>query len=249
MAAKVVKEFKGFSGTEILLMKKHDQLFVRKTGNISRNVERMYALQDHYPLPKIYGYSKNKFDMEYIHGLDIKTYLKTHSHDYLLKFLMDVLQQLSADSVPKDYSTVYKQKLHELEFVPEIPFSKEQLFERLPKTLPCSNYHGDLTLENILWSEQRGFLLIDCQTTEYDSHIFDLAKLRQDLECGWFVRQDSVMLDVKIKHIQNELLKIYPLANNNSLLILMLLRVYRYSQPHTKERNFLLDWINRLWKL
>jgi len=62
MAARIVKELHGFSGTQILLMKKHDMLFVRKSGSVQRNVERMYALSEKYPLPKIYGYSKNNFE-------------------------------------------------------------------------------------------------------------------------------------------------------------------------------------------
>jgi hypothetical protein len=56
------------------------------------------------------------------------------------------------------------------------------------------------------------------------------------------------MLDVKTKHIQQELLKRFPEANNDYLLVLMLLRVYRYSKPDTLERQFILDWIKKLWK-
>ena len=247
MAARIVKELYGFSGTQILLMKKHDMMFVRKTGDVQRNVERMYALSEKYPLPKIYGYSKNNFDMEYIHSLDIKTYLKTHHYEKLLQFLVNFLELLSELSTVKDYTQIYIDKLNSLDLL-EMPFTKEELLDKLPKILPCTEYHGDLTLENILYSEDRGFLLIDCQTTEYDSHIFDIAKLRQDLECGWFTRRDNTMLDVKTKHIQQELLKRFPEADNNYLLIMMLLRVYRYSKPETFERQFLLDWINKLWK-
>jgi len=248
MAAKVVKELYGFSGNQILLMQKHDKLFVRKIGNIDRNVERMVALHEKYPLPKIYKYSKNRFDMEYIHGLDIKTYLKTNHYEALLNFLTTIIDQLKSNSTDKDYSEIYKEKLNEISFSNEIPFTANQLFDKLPKILPQSEYYGDLTLENILYAENRGFLLIDGQTTDYDSYIFDIAKLRQDLECGWFTRYDNVMIDIKIKHIQQELLKRYPIADNNYLLVLMLLRVYRYSKPNTIERNLLLEGIKRLWK-
>jgi aminoglycoside phosphotransferase family enzyme len=129
-----------------------------------------------------------------------------------------------------------------------MPFTREQLLERLPKILPSSNYHGDLTLENIIFTTNRGFFLLDCATTEYDSYIFDIAKLRQDLELGWFTRKDNAMLNVKTKHIQQKILQQYPVANNDHLLILMLLRVYRRSQPDTLERNFLLKGIKSLWK-
>ena len=65
--------------------------------------------------------------------------------------------------------------------------------------------------------------------------------------CG-FTRKDNVMLDVKTKHIQQRILEIYPEADNDYLLILMLLRVYKHSKPNTLERNFLLEGINLLWK-
>ena len=56
------------------------------------------------------------------------------------------------------------------------------------------------------------------------------------------------MLDVKTKHIQQRILQQYPETDNDYLLILMLLRVYRHSKPDTLERNFLLQGINLLWK-
>lgn len=247
MAAKVIKELHGFSGNQILLMQKHEKLFVRKIGNISRNIERMQALAEDYPLPQLYTISKKMIDMEYLHGLDIKSYLKTNNYEKLLEFLLSVLDNLSKNSQDKDYTETYIKKLQEVSF-DELPFTREQLLERLPRVLPSSNYHGDLTLENIIFTPDRGFFLIDCATIEYDSYIFDIAKLRQDLELGWFTRKDNVMLDVKTKHIQQKILERYPVANNDYLLILMLLRVYRHSEPDTLERNFLLEGINSLWK-
>lgn len=247
MAAKVVKELHGFSGNQILLMQKHERLFVRKIGNISRNIERMQALSAEYPLPQLYTVSKKMIDMEYLHGLDIKSYLKINNYERLLDFLLSILDKLSKNSIDKDYTEIYIKKLHEVSF-DEFSFTREQLLERLPKILPASNYHGDLTLENIIYTSDRGFFLIDCATIEYDSYIFDIAKLRQDLELGWFTRKDNAMLDVKTKHIQQKLLEVYPQANNDYLLILMLLRVYRHSFPNTLERTFLLEGINSLWK-
>lgn len=247
MAARVVKELYGFSGNQILLMQKHEKLFVRKIGDISRNIERMQALAADYPLPQLYTVSKKMIDMEYLHGLDIKTYLKTNNYEKLLDFTLSILEKLSSNAVDKDYTETYIKKLQEIS-VDEMPFTREQLLERLPKILPSSNYHGDLTLENIIFTTDRGFFLLDCATTEYDSYIFDIAKLRQDLELGWFTRKDNAMLNVKTKHIQQKILQQYPVANNDHLLILMLLRVYRRSQPDTLERNFLLKGIKSLWK-
>jgi RIO-like serine/threonine protein kinase len=247
MAAKVVKELYGFSGNQILLMQKHNRLFVRKIGNITRNIERMQALNGEYPLPQLYTVSKKMIDMEYLHGLDIKSYLKTNNYEKLLEFLLCILEKFSNSSVNKDYTEIYIKKLQEINF-DALPFTCEQLLDRLPRQLPSSNYHGDLTLENIIWTADRGFFLIDCATIEYDSYIFDIAKLRQDLELGWFTRKDNAMLNVKTKYIQEKILQQHPTANNDYLLILMLLRVYRHSRPDTLERNFLLEGITSLWK-
>ena len=247
MAAKIVKELYGFSGNQILLMQKHDKLFVRKIGDISRNIERMQALAADYPLPQLYTVSKKMIDMEYLHGLDIKSYLRTNNYKKVLGFILSILDKLSSNAVDKDYTETYIKKLQEISF-DEMPFTREQLLERLPKILPSSNYHGDLTLENIIWTEDRGFFLIDCATIEYDSYIFDIAKLRQDLELGWFTRKDNAMLNVKTKYIQEKILQQHPTANNDYLLILMLLRVYRHSRPDTLERIFLLEGITSLWK-
>ena len=127
-------------------------------------------------------------------------------------------------------------------------FTKEQLLEKLPKRLPRSKYFGDLTLENIIYGEDGQFYFIDGMTSEYDSYTFDIAKLRQDLECKWFLRDTNLLLDVKVENIQDKLLERFELANNNYLLILMLLRVYRYTKPFSKEEILLTKEMNRLWK-
>jgi RIO-like serine/threonine protein kinase len=247
----IIKEFQGFSGNQIYLIKGQTAPFVRKIGSavsIGRNVERLLALSDEFPVPEILAYTDTQIDMEYIHGLDIKTYLTHYSCDHLINFITDVLERLSHNAVNKDYTDVYQRKLASMRFESDLPFGPQQLLDRLPKILPSSNYHGDFTLENIIYSQDQGFYLIDCVTIEYNSYVFDIAKMRQDLDCGWFTRNDSVMLDVKTHQIQQQLLNRWPLADNDYILILMLLRVYQYTRPHTAERDLLIRGINRLWK-
>ena len=224
------------------------KLFVRKIGTIGRNVERMTALVNDLPVPKIYRHSDITLDMEYIHGLDIKTYLKSNQPNRLVQFLIDTLDRLSANAVDKDYTEVYKKKLAEIDFT-LLAFTSEELLDRLPKHLPQSQYIGDLTLENIIYTED-GFYIIDCATIEYDSYIFDIAKLRQDLDLRWFTRNSDLVLDVKTNYIKQQLKQRYPVAlvDNDYLLILLLLRVYRHARQGTFEHVFLLEGINRLWK-
>ena len=247
MAAKIIKELHGFSGNQIFLMDKHGKLFVRKIGTISRNVERLTALYKKFPVPKIFNSTADRIDMEYIHGLDIKSFLISHHYENLLQFLIKTLDNFSKTTNLKNYTNVYHTKLEEISFE-MFPFTKEELIARLPAELPCSNYHGDLTLENIIYTEDRGFFLIDAATIEYDSYIFDIAKLRQDLECKWFLRSSSAMLDNKLKNIQTQIFLRYPNANNDYLLILMLLRVYKHAKANTLEQDFLIREITKLWK-
>jgi len=78
MEKKIVKEFIGHSGCEILLIKDGQDFFVRKNGNIKRNIERLIGLYEKgYNVPAIYDSAESYIEMEYIHGLDIVEYLKT----------------------------------------------------------------------------------------------------------------------------------------------------------------------------
>jgi hypothetical protein len=90
--------------------------------------------------------------------------------------------------------------------------------------------------------------MIDAVTIEYDSYIFDIAKLRQDLECKWFLRETKLMLDIKLENLQEKILERFPGSDNDYLLILMLLRVFLHTQPGDFNREFILKEIKRLWK-
>ena len=248
MEEKVIRQLKGHSGSQIFLMQNEYDTFVRKIGNVERNFERLVDLYSEcYPVPVIYQRYDDILDMEYIHGLDMKSYLVSHDLNYLTKFIVDLLNRFAKNAVVKDYTEVYNKKLEWLHKEPEIPFTKEELIARLPKKLPCSQYHGDLTLENILYSHHE-FYLIDAVTIEYDSYIFDIAKLRQDLECKWFLRDTKLMLDVKLENLQEKILERFPGSDNDYLLILMLLRVFLHTQPGDFNREFILKEIKRLWK-
>lgn len=248
MEEKVIKELKGHSGSKIFLMEKNNNTFIRKVGNVERNYERLNALYGDYNVPFIYEKNDEILDMEYIHGLDMKTYLISGSVSNLANFIIHNLNNLSKNSVDKDYTEIYEKKLEWVDKEKDyLPFTKKELIDKLPKTLPSSNYHGDMTLENILHTDN-DFYFIDPVTIEYDSYIFDIAKLRQDLECKWFLRHTSLTLDVKLNHIQNRLRQNFKYADNDYLLILMLLRVYLHTQTGDFNHQFILREINRLWK-
>jgi len=245
---KILKELNGHSGSKVYLMEDELHKYVLKIGNVDRNYERMTALDyAGYPVPRIYNYSSGEFmEMEYLHGLDMKTYLIHNNVADLVNFITDLIDGFK-ETVKgyKNFEETYHEKL---EWLPEdFLFTKEELIDRLPKLLPQSLYHGDLTLENILYTDP-GFHLIDPVTIEYDSYIFDLAKLRQDLKCKWFLRNSGVHLDSKLQSISNTLDQWYPSEFNDALLILMLLRVLKHCETGDKNHQFLMKEIEKLWK-
>ena len=250
MAARIVKQFHGHSGSKIFLMNKHGRLFVRKQGNIARNLDRYTALTrslPSIPMPEIYHVFDDTIDMEYINGVDMRTYLLDHDPEPLLDFLKTVLTKFSMVLETVDYQTTVQNFLEMID-LDNMPFTAEQILQSIPTRIPKSYYHGDLTLENILWHPTQGFYLIDAQSGIWDSYIFDICKLRQDLECGWFLRNNPANLDQKLQYLKQELVQQWPNANNSGLLVLMLLRVYRYCDEHSQEQKFILKAINNLWK-
>lgn len=246
---KEIKKLQGYSGSKISLMQDNDKLFVRKEGNVERNFEKLSTLNSlEYPVPKIINKQGDVLDMEYIHGLDIRSYLLTNNPARLISFIVKTIEQFRATSKAKNYHHTFYDKLLFVDTDSYLPFTRHELLSKLPVDLEQSVCHGDFTLENIIYGSDDNFYLIDVSTGEYDSWIFDLAKMRQDLDAKWFIRNNPVMLDVKLQAIKHELEKIYPQAFDDTLYILMLLRVYSHAVPDSFEHQFLLKEIKRLWK-
>ena len=246
--AKVLKELKGHSKSKVSLVEDNGKIFVRKSGDISRNMERYSALSNTLlRMPKILEYYHEYYDMEYIPNLDIKSYLSKNSVGGLVEYIKYVMNMFALQTIEADFTPIYKKKLAEFDFTKySLPFTADELIAKLPQFLPFSEYHGDFTLENILYDTQDGqFVLIDPISTEYSSYAFDLAKLRQDLTCKWFIRNDNVYFDSKLEKISNEL-KVFKHFDNDYLLILMLMRVLPYATDI--DREYLMSEIYKLWK-
>ena len=92
------------------------------------------------------------------------------------------------------------------------------------------------------------FYMIDTVTGPYDSWVFDIAKMRQDIDGQWFLRNSNTELTVQLKILRDNLKTSFAIAFNNYLYILMLLRVYKHCKVGTKEHTLILQEIKRLWK-
>jgi RIO-like serine/threonine protein kinase len=247
---KILKTLNGYSGSKIYLMSDDTKVFIRKIDNVDRNYERLKTLKHFgFDVPIIYQKNNNILDMEYLSGLDMKSYINIHTIDRFLEYVFNLVEQFSVNSNSKNYTDTYYKKLEWMDKSNPFSFTKNELIERLPKILPQSIYHGDLTLENIIYSKNDKFYMIDGSTIDYDSWVFDLSKMRQDLCVGWFIRNnDDKNLKKYLSIIDQKLTEKYPLLNNNSLVILMLLRVFLYTEKNSKDQLFIIKEIEKLWK-
>lgn len=246
---RIVQHLKGHSGSEVVLMEDDFKTFVRKVGGVDRNLERYKEMRKwRMNIPVIYNVGHNHYDMEYIPNLDVKSYLLMGNDvSALTNYIAGVAVNLASTQQIKDYTQTYETKLDESLFE-HLHFNKSKLIKKLPKVLPQTAYHGDFTLENILYDVSRNrFVMIDPLTTVYDSIVFDMAKLRQDLVCKWFIRDSKTMLDSKLKTMYDNLKHMAYPDDDVSLLILMLLRVLPYAQ-NDFDKKYLIDEMNRLWK-
>ena len=106
-----IKELKGFSGSKIYLMRNDKGLFIRKMNNVDRNFIKLNELKKHFNVPEIYTYDNNILDLEYIHGLDMKSYLAVRDTKRLTEFLIDILSKFGEVGNMSDYTDVYIDKL------------------------------------------------------------------------------------------------------------------------------------------
>lgn len=245
----IIKRLDGYSGSQVLLMEGEDgRAFVRKIGQVDRNLERMMALSDlGIRTPRILGRSDDHYDMEYLRHVDMANWLLHNPVDRFVSWILGVVDAMGRDPITKDYRPIYEAKLGAIEpHLTELPFTSGQLIDRLPRHLPSGQYHGDLTMDNCLHGVDGDFYLIDPLTTEYDSWVFDLAKLMQDLDCGWFIRHRDLPLHGKLWSMRMAVTTAHPVAGDPTLLILMLLRVLPYAR-NDSDRTFLIREIRRLW--
>lgn len=254
----LVKQFHGHSGCTVELYRNRDVYVVKKSGSakLSASAEMLSCLHTlGFQTPEILDIERDSITMHYINGVDMKNYI-AHADidqiDRLLEFINYYIEKF-VDSPVQDISVAIKNKLNDIKLSCDLSallVDIELLYNKLPKCVPVSKIiHGDFTLDNILYY-QDDFYLIDANPTDISSVYYDAVKLLQDLDCGWFIRQETNQTNYKVacSYISRQLKKRWQFLNNHYILIFMLMRILPYATD-AQNREFLIKEINRLWQL
>lgn len=246
----IIKEFFGVSGSKIRMINSLDNFIIRKIDNIEKNYEKLTLLTQHnFLVPKIIDKEDNILDMEYISGYDMKTFIKLDNIHKFINFVIDTINRFrNINNKEKNYTLIYKNQLDYFKNDNKLPFTIIEFLDKLPKIIPSSLCHGDFTLDNIIYKEPN-FYMIDPDINAFNSWIFDIAKLRHDLDGKWFIKNENKNeFNLELSIIKQELVNAFPEAFDDYLYILMLLRVYKSSQEGTIEQTMLLEEMKKVWK-
>jgi len=242
----IIKQFIGHSGATVNLVENELGTVVEKSGTgIERNYNRITSLTGVVDQPQILAYDGDTLTMEYIQNQDIQHYLINGEHKKLTRFIKTVYDKfVRLPTSAKDYTSVYERRLSSVSW---LPTTIDNLMDCLPRHLAQTVYHGDLTCNNILYDYNNSrFVLIDAVDIDLDSVHFDISKLRQDIDCGWFLRDSDALLSNRLLSIRQSLSEHCEYYNNNAMAILCLLRVWPYSTE--QERTWLAKQMEILWR-
>jgi len=181
------------------------------SAQLREQIERQQTFQsaqDVLLVPSILdeGASAGRYfaDMEAIAGFDAVTYLRSAPLS-AIRALADRLAHYLADAASKPPITPSQsgnlraglsKKLNELEARLGSSDSSTALalegLRAVVSCLPCTKSttvcHGDLTLENLLIDRDARLWALDLTAPPFEHVWFDVAKLGQDLNGGWYLR-------------------------------------------------------------
>ena len=258
----------GHSGCQILLSEgESGETFVRKISSSIDYNERLLVQKEkqesfHDGLIKVPqvlrdGYLSNGryyFDMEYVHGITLAEYIKEVEVNEI-KGIVDVL--ISSARTGREYQSgvaspeAFQKKIKDLEHKLSkldnsiINEAIELLATHDWSRILSSACHGDMTLENIIVRNNELYL-IDFLDSFFDSWVFDLSTILQDVEVLWHYRDEKIDNNTVIRLIiMRDLLfnKLQELMGADYIevyytLLLKLIRIYPYTQDELTY-NFL----------
>ncbi|SEG31747.1 Phosphotransferase enzyme family protein [Methylobacterium sp. 190mf] len=208
-----VIELRGHSGCRVEVARERNSFFVRKTsGSIDYNrrlslqIEKQARLRSILPVAEIYKiHSENgllSYDMEFLNGRDFRSQCLEQPISWVGRFTEQLLSSIHSLSMLKSStlsSSAFHNKIASISgalrshpraneanaiFDSLICYLRQENWTSIPQT-EC---HGDLTLENLIFQIDGAVYFIDLLDSDLDSIWLDFAKILFDLEAGWSLR-------------------------------------------------------------
>ncbi len=215
---RVIERLGGHSGAEVVLCESGAENFVRKTAAGSGTnprlrkqaiKQRLFAAQG-FPLPSVRSIGKDDsgrafFDMDYVPSRTLAELVVSgvpFDRTALVEAVAQILwifRSCVAGTIPTE---AFQSKIADVRRIGEnnpaaaghrdtIAELAERLLKEDWSNIPASPGHGDLTLENILVSPGQGVMFIDCDEPFASSYWLDFAKLFQDFDGHWCLRDGA----------------------------------------------------------
>lgn len=207
MPFNTLQDLSGHSGCRVMLCEADGHRFIRKKSShpsYNDRLKNQYLKQKQFELdllktPKIYdsGYEDGifYFDMEYIPAKRMSEHIHCLEIEDIVRFLDLLCSRLPFGRGEKDKEAgvAFTRKISSL--AESLPAGDEAALKAVDtlgefdfSSVPRSYCCGDLTLENILITDNKNIYLIDFLDSFYNSWMIDVAKLFQDLEFKWSYR-------------------------------------------------------------
>lgn len=202
------------------------------------------------------------FDMEYVHGLDGISFLRKASFPAIQRFTDTLCATIERFAGLADPELEICPRNAALNKCREIRASMaadqtraitaiDRLIELvaladLPDSLAVTACHGDMTLENIVVTENGELVFIDLLDTFFNHWIADIGKLEQDLKAGWYTRKSPPLPVGIVFHVRKSLSELAERLSPGSnrfiplFVSVHLARILPYART-TVDRDFVLD--------
>jgi tRNA A-37 threonylcarbamoyl transferase component Bud32 len=242
----IYKNLNGHSGCDVVLMRRENNFFVRKTSSTKEYNERLrrqFIKQELFysneiKVPKIFnsGFEDNLFffDMEYVEGRSFFDFIKFESIQNIQNKFETILDFIRTNNyTSENIKSKIFDKIQKMKIEKKYDYYKNFCLDFDWQKIRKSYCHGDLTFENILISNEQIYF-IDFLDSFVDTKMIDYSKILQETIGFWSYRKIPKNFNIKYM-LLNEMLELNEFEKKSSikLLVLNFLRIVPYADKNT----------------